>query len=150
MFRKLIRICAVIWAILIALTAASEIVKYSSGGYVKVDAIVTWVNHFEGWSRSGGYYDRANGYVEWEYKGLSFVSDERSDLPAEAKEGDTKSIWIDAKTGEYTVVQGLWYSLIGSALHILFCVLILKFVKVEKGKKGKQAEKEITTIPDCE
>ena len=135
MLKRLVRICTILWLVLVILTTIGEIVKYTTGGYVQVDATVTYVNYFVNRSSHGGSYNRANGYLEWEYDGLTCVSIERVGLPADAKVGDTKTIWIDAKTGEYTILQGLFYALFGLGVHILICVMVLKFVKVKKPVK---------------
>lgn len=70
MLKRFVRICTIIWLVLVILTTISEIVKYTTGGYVKVDATVTYVNYFKDRSRHGGSYNRANGYLEWEYDGF--------------------------------------------------------------------------------
>lgn len=68
----------------------------------------------------------------WEYEGDIFESEELIDLPADAEEGDTKTIWIDAETGEYANFQGVGYAIFCCVVNALFCVMILKFVKVKK------------------
>ena len=91
-----------------------------------------YVNYFEGRSRIGGSYNRANGYVTWEHNGVIYESEERVDLPADAVEGDSKAIWIDAKTGEYAALQGFFYTLFSGVMNVLISVIILKFLKIKE------------------
>lgn len=117
---------------MVFLSTFGDAIKYLSGGYIKVDAIVTYVNYFEGRSGNGSTYARANGDVIWEHNGVVYESEERVGLPADAVEGDTKAIWIDAKTGECANFQGLGYTLFCCVVNVLLCVIILKFVKIKK------------------
>lgn len=133
--KRIIRICAIIWGVLSILMTSVEVIKYISGGYVQVDATIIEVNYFEGQSLKNDSYDRANGYVIWEYDGDIFESEKRIDLPADAVEGDSIDIWIDAKTGEYTVWQGLFYVFVLCGINVLISVLILIFVKIKEEKK---------------
>ena len=130
--KRFIRICVMIWCFLLILATSVDAIKYLSGGYIKVDATITYVNHFLGRSGNGSTYERANGDITWEHDGVVFESEERVGLPTDAEEGDTKEIWIDAKTGEYASMQGLGYLLFCCVSNILLCVLILKFVKIKK------------------
>ena len=135
LFKRIIRLCAILWGLCIVIVLVSECAKCISGGYVEVDATVVLVRHYKNRSTGGGYYNRANGYVNWEYNGEMIFGDRLVDLPVDAQEGDIKRIWVDAKTGEYSIMQGIWSTLIGCLIHILFCVLILKYVKVNKTVK---------------
>ena len=130
--KRFIHICAIIWIILTIIVTFANVIKYISGGYRKVDATIIEVNYFAGYSKAGNYYDRANGYVEWEYDGEIFESEERIDFPADAQEGDNIEIWIDAKNGEYALWKGLLYAFFACGINVLICVIILKFVKIKE------------------
>ena len=129
--KRFIRICVIIWGVLVSLSIAMDVVKYISGGYVEVDATITYVHYFKDSGKYNSYY-RANGDLIWEYEGDIFESEELIDLPADAEEGDTKTIWIDAETGEYANFQGVGYAIFCCVVNALFCAMILKFVKVKK------------------
>ncbi len=73
--------------IITSLMLVHETIKHATGGYIQVEATVTYAHHFEGWSRRSGYYDRANGYVTWEHKGMVFESDRLIDLPDDVEKG---------------------------------------------------------------
>lgn len=133
--KRFVRICAYIWVVLIILTTFTDIIKYANGGYIKIDATITYVNYFKGRSFRSSSYNRANGYVTWEYNGVVFESDERLDFPADAVVGDSKSIWIDTETGEYAASQGIFHVIFMGVVSALIGALILKLVKVKKEKQ---------------
>ena len=83
--KRFIRICVIIWGVLVSLSIAMDVVKYISGGYVEVDATITYVHYFKDSGKYNSYY-RANGDLIWEYEGDIFESEELIDLPADAEE----------------------------------------------------------------
>lgn len=129
--KRALSVVVILYAVFVVASCVDDCIKFSNDGYTEVYATVTYVHNYRTSHTSpgtGGTW-RANGYLEWEYDGITHMYNELYDLPSDAQEGDMIPIMVDSETGLLTRSSGAGFVILSCLLHVAGCFVVLVFLR---------------------